>query len=1005
MAFYREKIKVTLQNLNAAMDKTVIDVKPVKFISCGYEEPVLPEVTAEWKEYTGGTEFYGDDRHFWINCRFTSPAAEDGKQLILFFNTAVSGWDARNPQGLLYLNGEVVQGLDVNHTWVEIQPDTYYDMMVYFYTGTQDAKSHVSVTVAQRDIEVKELYYDMLVPLETVQLFSNDDPNSVIPLAELEKAANLLDFRRADSPEFHAGVKAAREYLKKNYYNALCGKNTNTVHCVGHTHIDVAWLWTLAQTKEKTQRSFSTVLNLMNSYPEYIFMSSQPQLYKYFKKYQPKKYEELKQRVREGRWEVEGAMWLEADCNLTSGESFVRQIMFGKRFMKEEFGVDSRVLWLPDVFGYSAALPQILKKSGVDKFVTSKISWSETNKMPYDTFMWEGIDGTEIFTQFMTAQNKGTGNFTTYVAYTTPSQVYGSYDRYQQKEYSDHTLITFGHGDGGGGPTPLMLEYQRRLAYGLPGLGKTRITTSTEYLNEVEKQFTANCKKLKRTPEWKGELYLEFHRGTYTSIAKNKKNNRKCELLLQKAEALSAADKVLLGGSYPQNEINDAWETVLLNQFHDILPGSSIKEVYDDCDAQYAAVKKTGDSIVESKLSRIAHNVNTDGGLLVYNPLWFETDGFIRVDGKTVSTGKIPAFGWKIITPEHTECKIKATEKRIENKYYVIKLDKNGQIASLYDKKNKREVLKKGQVANRLELYEDYPRQYDAWEITDYYKQKMWVIDDVKSITPFADGECGGVEIVRRYSNSLISQRIVLYNSNPRIDFVTDIDWKEDHVLLKAAFPFDIHANKATYDIQFGSLERNTHSNTSWDAAKFEVCGHKWADISEDGYGVSLMNDCKYGYSAEGSTLKLSLLKCATWPKPDADKEKHSFTYSLFPHAGDFRRAGTIRQAYMLNVPFESIAVNKNEKGTLPESYSAVSCDKDNVVIETVKKAEDSDHTVVRMYDAFDRRENVTLKFGFDITEAVLCDLMENDIVPLKVKNNTVTLPVKNFEIVTIKVK
>ena len=325
------------------------------------------------------------------------------------------------------------------------------------------------------------------------------------------------------------------------------GDTGAVVHCIGHTHIDVAWQWTLAQTREKAQRSFATVINMMKQYPEYKFMSSQPQLYQYVKRAAPELYDEIKEMVRQGRWEVEGAMWLEADCNLPSGESLIRQIIHGKRFMQREFGVDSKILWLPDVFGYSAALPQILKKCGVEKFVTSKISWSEFNKMPYDSFLWEGMDGTEIFTYFITAQDlpkKGEDdNFTTYVGYIRPSQVLGTWRRFQQKEYNNETLITFGFGDGGGGPTRDMLEQQRRLAYGIPGIPKTKIETAGNFLDKVEKNFNENAEKLRRVPKWVGELYLEMHRGTYTSIAKNKKHNRKSELLLREAEALAAADK------------------------------------------------------------------------------------------------------------------------------------------------------------------------------------------------------------------------------------------------------------------------------------------------------------------------------------------------------------------------------------------------------------------------------------------------------------------------------
>jgi alpha-mannosidase len=390
----------------------------------------------------------------------------------------------------------------------------------------------------------------------------------------------------------------------------------------------VEWKWARAQTREKIQRSFATAKSLMDRYPEYIFMLSQPELYRYLKEEAPEKYEELKGLVREGRWEPEGAMYVEPDCNLTSGESLVRQLIFGKRFFREEFGVESNILFLPDVFGYSAALPQILRKSGVDYFVTSKISWNDTNTMPMDMFYWEGIDGTEIFTSFMTAQNfggipgKGGKNRTTYVGNVTPSFVKGTWDRFQQKEYTDRIFLTYGYGDGGGGPTKEMLEMQRRTARGIPSLPVTKTDTLTAYLHQVKGEFDATCRRTGRTPRWVGELYLEFHRGTYTSIGKVKKGNRNAEFLLGNVEALSVTD-LCFGGSYDSEGLNHYWRKTLHNQFHDILPGSSIKEVYDGTDVDYARIENYGLKPSFEKLLAIAERINTEGGVLLYNPTGF----------------------------------------------------------------------------------------------------------------------------------------------------------------------------------------------------------------------------------------------------------------------------------------------------------------------------------------------------------------------------------------------
>ena len=1008
MHFVPHKIRLLTEKLDALRWREAAPLPPFTYTESGYKTTNEPPADG-WQPFPDGASFGGRDRHYWFHARFSAPAAQPGCRLYFDLRTAreEGGWDAICPQGLVYLNGVMTQGLDINHRQVLLEPGADCDLYIYMYSGTEPETARFLPRLLWLDEAIDRFYYDLKVAYDACMCLPEGCEDYCRILVPLERAANLIDLRQPLSPAFYESLSRASEQLTRELYQTACGHSTVTVDCIGHTHIDVAWLWTLGQTREKAQRSFSTVLRLMEQYPEYIFMSSQPQLYQYVKESAPEIYAQIQERVREGRWEVEGAMWLEADCNLSSGESLVRQILHGKRFMREEFGVESRTLWLPDVFGYSAALPQILKKSGVDRFFTSKISWSETNRMPFDAFLWQGIDGTEIFTSFATAQdlpaNGKTENYATYNGTIEPTMVKGTWERYTAKQYTDEVAITFGYGDGGGGPTRHDLETQRRMAAGFPGFPKTRMTDSATYLDNIERKFRAACEQTGRTPRWVGELYLEFHRGTYTSIAKNKRNNRKSELLYQKAEALAALDRALGGLPYPKRALHDGWQTILLNQFHDIIPGSSIFEVYEECDRQYAAIRAAGEALVSERLAELAGRVPGEG-LLVYNPLGFARSGLIERDDKECWADDVPALGWTVVQPAAPVCSVRVEPRALENDFVRLELDEQGCITSLYDKRAERELVLPGQRLNELQAFEDFPREYDAWEITDYYKQKMWVMDGVTAIEPVDRGARRGLKITRTYLSSTVEQTILLSDRDAQIDFETEIDWHEHHQLVKAAFPFDLHATRATYEIQFGHLDRPTHANTSWDAAKFEVCAHKWADLSEAGYGVSLLNDCKYGHSAEGGTLKLTLLKCATHPNPEADQGHHTFTYSLLPHLGGFREGGTIQAAYRLNQPLQAVPLTGGA-GDLPARFSLLSCDRDNVIIETVKQAEDGDELIIRLYEAHGMRCKAALTFGVPVARAVLCDLMENELPDggLTVAENTVTLPVGCFEIVTLK--
>ncbi len=1007
MDYLFEKIRVIIQQLAPLRQTAPEPLEGVACLPAGYKTSNTPP-EGDWMPWSREDSIRGKDAHYWFHVSFTAPPEKPGHRLFFRLETGCNSvWDAVGPQGLLYLNGEMVQGLDVNHQEVLLTPGREYDAYLYFYTSPNEITAQCRMELMWLDDAVDGLYYDLKVPLDAARCLDKGSDAYWRILRGLERAVQLVDLRSPFSPAFYESVEAARTCLREEFVQKDCGREAPLVHCVGHTHIDVAWLWTLAQTREKVQRSFSTVLRLMEQYPEYRFMSSQPQLYQYVKEEAPELYRQILQRVKEGRWEVEGAMWLEADCNLPSGESLVRQILHGKRFMQEEFGVDSHILWLPDVFGYSAALPQILRKSGVDQFFTTKISWNEYNKLPYDAFLWQGIDGSEVFTSFGTARDlpkPGEPDIhTTYTGTNEPSMVAGTWARFQQKEYSDQTLITFGYGDGGGGPTRHDLETQRRTAWGLPGLPRTKISTAGDYMARQEADLRTRAAETGRVPRWVGELYLELHRGTYTSIAKNKRNNRKSELLLQRTESLSVLAGALCGRTYPQKELYGLWQTVLLNQFHDIIPGSSIHEVYEDSDRLYAQVLDQGDRLAGEALEALAGQVSGKG-LLVYNPLGFARSGMVSRDDAQYWAEDVPAMGWRVIPLEQTgPSRVKAAPGSLENEFYRLTLDGTGAICSLVDKRADRELCLPGCRLNELQVFEDFPKAWDAWEISAYYKDKMWPVDQVASLEVVEEAVRKGIRMVKPYGDSTITQTVYLYDRSPRIDFETEVDWHQRHQLLKAAFPLDIHANQAAYEIQFGHVLRPTHRNTSWDEARFEVCAQKWADLSEDGYGAALLNDCKYGSSAEGSVMKLSLLKSATYPDTEADQGRHVFTYSLLPHSGGLREGGVVQEAYCLNQPL--LAVPAAGGGPLPEVFSLVTCDQPGIILETAKRSEDGEDLIVRFYEAYDRRVRANITLGLPFEGVTVCGLLERPVETpeLSVSGQTVTLPVRNFEIVTLR--
>lgn len=1011
-----------------------------------------------WDNFDKAMIWGGHQEYYWFATEIEIPDEYAEKNVVFSISTGKEGeWDATNPQFSIFVNGEFLQGLDVNHREVTLSkcavPGEKYSIILSAFTGDSNFTLRLNTSLRVLEPEIEDYYYNLLVPYQVLSLTTEDDESYYYLLNVLNESINLLDLRKVYSAEFYDSLFTANHYLMVNLYDKCkdlqSGLNAmKQVYCVGHTHIDIAWLWTLRVTQDKAVRSFSTVLRLMEEYPEYIFMSSQPQLYKYVKQYAPLKYKEIKKRVAEGRWEVEGGMFVEADCNLTSGESLVRQFLYGKQFFRNEFGKENEILWLPDVFGYSAALPQIMQKCGIHYFMTTKISWNDTNKLPYDTFLWRGIDGTTVLAYLITTRdyekqgklvktnNEHYSSFSTnYNGMITPSQIKGALQRYQQKYLNDEVLVSYGYGDGGGGPTKEQLETERRLHYGIPGCPQTKQATALSFFKKLEEVNTD-----KYLPVWSGELYLEFHRGTYTSMARNKKYNRKAEFKLLNSELFSVVSEDLTGVNYPATELIQCWEVLMRNQFHDILPGSSIAKVYEESKEEYNTLFAALEQLQQNCFSCLAKHVNAPkNSLIVFNPNSFESNDFITFSYETekdiylernhdsypcqkISDNQwiseirnVSAKGYStfLIKEVPDQIQSKVPEERticcdnfvLDNKFYRITFNKKGQLASIYDKEACRELLKEKCSGNVFMSYEDRPYEFDSWEISSYYQEKEWEITELISFTYEEDGPVRkSVRLKYSYLDSMIDQYIYLYNDSRRIDFKTDIDWKQSQILLKVLFPLDIHNDEVTFDIQYGNIKRNMSRNTSWDNAKFEVCHHKWMDISEDNYGVSLLNDSKYGISVYEGNVGLSLIKSGIYPNPEADQEQHSFTYSLFPHLGNFKYAGTIKEAYQLNNPFY-FSIKENDGGTLAKEYSFITCNADNIFVEVVKKSEDGQGIIVRLFECFNRRSEINLKLADSYKEIYECNMLEEKEQLISCSADEISLLMKPYEIKTILLK
>ncbi len=871
------------------------------------------------------------------------------------------------------------------------------------------------------------------------------------------KAVDLGALREAKQSAFDASLEKAHTLLLE----VKPDLQGTSVRLTGNAHIDAAWLWPWTETVDVVRHTFGTALQLMHEYPQYTYTQSAAAYNQWMEEKYPSLDRQIIDRVKEGRWEMVGGMWVEPDLNMPDGESLVRQLLIGKRYFKDKFGVDVRIGWNPDSFGYNWQLPQIYKKSGIDYFVTQKMAWNDTNKLPLKLFWWQSPDGSRVLTYFPHD----------YVNDIDPTRIARDVAIARQLNPGAPVMMhLYGIGDHGGGPTRSMLD--SGLHWTSPDRVAPRMNfgTAQSFFSEIETKLdtqhapTWNYKVMANgdtrlpvppagklsLPVWNDELYFEYHRGVMTTQANHKRNMRQSEEQLLNAEKYSSL-AWLFGTPYPHTRLNEAWQKALFNEFHDLAAGSGIGVLYKDSQRDYDVIRWTTEEATTNALHTISSQVNTgnvSGGVpvMVVNPLaWSRTDlatfdvqmptapkaGLSVLDfrGKPlpfqelskesstrtyrllVELKDIPSLGYGVVhvVPggKSAATDLRASGLTLENSLLRVTVDaKTGCIKSLHHKATNFESIAAGGCGNQLQAFQDTPKDYDAWNIDADFEKQVTTLDKADSVELIEKGPVRAtIRIARSWQNSKFVQDVSLYADLDRVDVTSNIDWHETHVLLKAAFPLAASGPQATYEIPYGSIERPTTRNNSWEAAKFEVPALRWADLGDGNHGFSLFNESKYGYDAKGNVLRLSLLRSPTWPDPEADRGHHQFTYSLYPHSGDWKQALTVRRGYEFNYPLRAFLVEAHEGSLLPQ-HSFVSIVGDNVVLTALKKAEDSDALVLRLYEWAGKTGDVKISLPDGASSSSLTNLMEeSEDAKLSVTNHQVTIPVHPYEIVSVRVE
>jgi len=865
---------------------------------------------------------------------------------------------------------------------------------------------------------------------------------------QLQSALSAVDFTtlaRGDQSAFDASLRLAQTRLQA--LNPWLKQFT--IRAVGNSHIDMAWLWPWTETVEVVRNTFRSVLDLMREYPDFKFTMSTARAYEWMEEKYPDLFREIEQRVKEGRWEVVGGMWVEPDLNMPAGESLTRQILVGKRYFQKKFGVDVKIGWNPDSFGYNWQLPQIYKKSGIDYFVTQKLLWAhEFTTFPYKLFWWQAPDGSRLLTYFPHdyASSIEAERMAKDLSEWAPA-MYGP-----QLSGTPEMMYLYGVGDHGGGPTRSMLDTATRLMAPGAVFPNLQLSTATAFFADLNEKLPSM-----HVPVWDDELYFQYHRGVFTTQAETKRRIRQSEETLLNAEKFSSV-ALLYGQPYPQDQMERAWKRLLFDHFHDIMPGSGIAVNYLDAKRNLEDVRRVGNDIIHDSLNQIAARVNTQGvgiPVLVFNSLSWPRSEVIEVEAQlpeaaqgiavTDSAGKAAEAELLSITPETHQARfllhagapalgyntyfvrgsarnrpaasaLKATALTLENEFVRLQVDsKTGCITSLFDKRSHTETLAPAETdsggpknfacGNLLQTFYDKPKEWDAWNIDADFEKQYWDLDHADEVKLVESGPLRAViRVNKHFQHSSFVQDITMYAGMPRVDVKMQVEWHEKHILLKVAFPLSAHNTKATFEIPYGSIERPTTRNTPAEKAEFEVPALKWADISDATHGFSLLNDCKYGYDAKGNVLRLSLLRSPEWPDPHADEGHHEFTYSLYSHAGGWREALTVRRGYELNYGLLAMQTEKHT-GILPRENSFVRFDQENVVLTAVKKAEDSDELVLRFYEWAGKDGAIRMQLPPGASSASETDLMERPIASLGLQNGAISIHTQPYEIKTVKIE
>ena len=979
--------------------------------------PPLGAEIADWSEIAPNDYWAGQDTHYLIAFDVTVPGdwGADGP-VALHLPMGVAGDIFTHPEALLHIDGCPYASADRHHHTIYL-PDRVRDgrphrVELHGWTGLSGwpPDPHNPTKLQMGTCRLVEMHLptrDFLsraeVALELAETMADERPERHAVLTALDQAFLALDTRDPLGAAFWASVPKADEVLREGLTTAGPPMDV-TLHAIGHAHMDIAYLWPISQIRRKNARTYSNVLRMMDQYPDYNFSHSQPQLYAYTAQDYPEIFEGIRARVAQGRWEPMGGMWVEPDTNLPGAEALVRQLLLGRRWYRDTFGAGSEtpVLWLPDTFGLSWCLPQLAVQAGLRWMCVNKASWNQYNQLPASTLWWEGLDGTRILTQFLTTP-RGVQHLpfpTNYKSDLTAQEVVGTWTASTAKERVRDLPIAFGYGDGGGGPTGELIRRARVWA-DMPGAPKLRMSTVADCMAAIEGQAQT-------APVWADELYLEGHRGTLTSQGWIKRANRKAEIALHDAEFLLAAT-----GTPAPPDLREAWELLCLNQFHDILPGTSIAPVWADSRTDYDRIERIAGAAmdacaVDGPGVSVANTSPVGGRRLATLPPGTPVDAGDpagvqdTADGPLVMLDCAP-YSIAPVVPQAprtgVEIRSDGTGAVLQNAHLRLEFDARGRMTRLWDRDHGREVLAQGRIGNQLQAFEDRPLSWDAWDIDSFFEDRGELVTGLAGMTIEEAGPLRAtLRLDWQYRESTIVQRVMMFADSRRVDFATDVDWQESHILLKAAFPVNVFSPSATYEIQWGAIGRRTHRNTSWDYAKFEVPAHRWADLSEADYGVALLNDCKYGYDIKGDVMRLTLIKSATSPDPQADRGHHRFTYAILPHARGWQ-AGLIEEAWLLNVAPRIVA------GT-GDGRAFVATDRPGAIVETVKPAEDGDGVVIRLYEGHRTRGDCVLRFARPPRSVHRCHLLEfEDGPPLDIEGDAVTVPLRPFEIVTLRVR